>query len=114
NADGTADGTLSWTALKTGTYTLHEDQAPTGYHAVADQTFVIQDTAADAHHGPDLSATINDPVTPVVLTIRKTDKSDPPVRLAGATFELFQVHAGGDISQGTCITGNGSDVQHPL
>jgi uncharacterized repeat protein (TIGR01451 family) len=90
NSDGTADGTLSWTGLKTGGYTLHEVSAPTGYDPVAsDSTFVIQSTNDDATHGRTLTASVNDPKKTTSLTVHKTDLAgNTPI--SGATFDLWQ------------------------
>ncbi|WP_152690719.1 SpaA isopeptide-forming pilin-related protein [Jiangella alkaliphila] len=107
-----AEGAVLVEDLPTGTYTVTETVAPTGYDLAADS---VRDGIVIDAENPDVVVenAFEDPRLPSELTVRKLD-ADTQEPLAGATFELYlddpadgvQDAPGGDTLIGECTTGD--------
>ncbi|MBQ8514523.1 MAG: hypothetical protein IJ496_03920, partial [Ruminococcus sp.] len=86
------DGTVKEVGLKPGTYTLHEEAAPSGYLVASDITFTVVEggeitVTSATGKAEDGTITMTDDYTKVYIS--KVDVTDNTILLDGAVLKIF-------------------------
>ncbi|VDG21170.1 cell surface protein [Lactobacillus brevis] [Lactiplantibacillus mudanjiangensis] len=95
-------GVATFTGLTSGTYTLHEATAPTGYSLATDQAVTVDATSTTAATIMVEDTKVPTPTTS--LTVTKVD-SETKAALAGATFSLLDTNGNVVATQTTDVKG---------